>query len=100
MRVNRHRLSRADPGFQHSHVVVLEKEVVELGCGDQRVERIGVLPELRVSRSHDDSNLSEPRFCRLPPDFLRYLDDEAQLRPLLILGESIPLQRGGEAALR
>ena len=35
----------------------------------------------------------------LPPDFLRYVDDEAQLRPLLFLGESVALLRRGESAL-
>ena len=34
------------------------------------------------------------------PDLLRHLDDHAQLRPLLVLGQDIALLGGGEAALR
>src|SRR5262249_37621511 len=35
----------------------------------------------------------------LAPDLVRDLDDKAELRPLLLLGEVVPLGRRGEAAL-
>src|SRR3954452_7767415 len=36
----------------------------------------------------------------VPPALGRRLDDEAQLRPLLLLGDRVALDRRGEAALR
>src|SRR5215210_5995616 len=39
-------------------------------------------------------------FVRSAPDFLRGLYDEAELVPLLLAGEVVALERGGEPALR
>src|SRR5215475_4122042 len=39
-------------------------------------------------------------FSSPSPYFLRQLDDHAQLRPFLLLGENVALLGGGEAALR
>ena len=36
MRVQRHRLARADPGLEHAQGLVLEQEAVETRCGHQR----------------------------------------------------------------
>src|SRR5215217_6082853 len=55
-----------------------------------------------VARSARDAR-GHPRTRRSPrlaPDFLRHLDDEAQLRPLLLLAEHVALDGGREAALR
>src|SRR4051812_21799220 len=40
------------------------------------------------------------RAGRLAPDLLRGLDDQAELRPLLVLRQLVALDRRGEAALR
>jgi N-hydroxyarylamine O-acetyltransferase len=61
MRVHRHRLTRADPGLQHPHLVVLEQEAVEIRRSSQRVERVGPLPADGLCASHDGLSQSAHR---------------------------------------
>src|SRR5436190_16955725 len=56
---------------------------------------------MRRSRGSSTRAAGAPRApTSLAPDFARCLDDQLELRPLLVVGEIVPLERRREAALR
>src|SRR5215467_6825024 len=63
-------------------------------------EKIDVISRRRRKSSVASRTVEFTMSRRSAPDFLRDLDDQAQLRPLLLLGELVALDRRREAALR
>jgi len=48
MRMHRHRIAHGNARIQHAHALILKKQLMMLGRGDHRVQRIGPRPGVRT----------------------------------------------------
>ena len=90
----RHRDDR--PLVQREH----ERQVVRQARQKRNLGRARVREERRQPAPTEDVERGIANGRGSAPDFLRDFDDQAQLRPLLLLAEHVAFDRRGEAALR
>src|SRR4051795_1697749 len=91
-----------DPdAFARQWHILMKGSIVAAAEGDreaaQRAKQIG---RLLLEHNGVDAAASRRRPRSVAPDLRRRLDDQAQLRPLLLLGDRVALDRRGEPALR
>ena len=93
---DRHRLRSVTAGAQGYEPSVPERQHVDVAIVGLPYPQ-SIEPR-RVGDDHD--LLGEACERHSAPDFVRGLDDEPELRELLVVGERVAVDRRGEAALR